>query len=156
MLKDGQIVEQGTHRELLERNGVFATMWADQNSSDEAPMPYAEQRFNLSSRTPLLRLLPQIRVISPGKRWISPRKRMLSRWKMLRTKHLKRKPLRQTNLRRSRMLTLSQNVHRTGKKERTLLFLKQSGTLLEPKRLTRQWHSHPTTPTQQSRSPRRR
>lgn len=43
MLKDGQIVEQGTHRELLERNGVFASMWADQNSTDEAPLPYAEQ-----------------------------------------------------------------------------------------------------------------
>lgn len=43
MLKDGQIVEQGTHRELLERNGVFASMWADQTSSDEVPLPYAEQ-----------------------------------------------------------------------------------------------------------------
>ena len=30
VLKDGQIVEQGTHKELLEVNGVFAAMWADQ------------------------------------------------------------------------------------------------------------------------------
>jgi len=43
VLKDGHLVEQGTHRELLEKNRVFASMWADQNSSDEAPIPYAEQ-----------------------------------------------------------------------------------------------------------------
>ena len=30
VLKDGQIVEQGNHKQLLERNGVFAGMWADQ------------------------------------------------------------------------------------------------------------------------------
>ena len=30
MLKDGQIVEQGNHKQLLKLNGVFATMWADQ------------------------------------------------------------------------------------------------------------------------------
>lgn len=33
VLKDGQIVEQGSHRELLAMNGVFATMWADQIST---------------------------------------------------------------------------------------------------------------------------
>ncbi|KAH9020826.1 hypothetical protein EDB85DRAFT_2152777 [Lactarius pseudohatsudake] len=33
VLKDGQIIEQGTHRELLELNGVFAAMWADQISA---------------------------------------------------------------------------------------------------------------------------
>lgn len=33
VLKDGQIVEQGTHKELLEVNGVFAAMWADQISA---------------------------------------------------------------------------------------------------------------------------
>jgi hypothetical protein len=30
VLKDGQIVEQGTHKELVELNGAFAAMWADQ------------------------------------------------------------------------------------------------------------------------------
>ncbi|THH20779.1 hypothetical protein EW146_g623 [Bondarzewia mesenterica] len=38
VLKDGQIVEQGSHRELLEQNGVFASMWADQISANEDPI----------------------------------------------------------------------------------------------------------------------
>ncbi|KAI8975885.1 hypothetical protein BD414DRAFT_172105 [Trametes punicea] len=35
VLKDGRIVEQGTHSELLSRGGVFAAMWADQVSSTD-------------------------------------------------------------------------------------------------------------------------
>ncbi|KAI5123873.1 hypothetical protein M0805_005690 [Coniferiporia weirii] len=35
VLKDGQIVEQGNHRELLEKDGVFAAMWADQIRAEE-------------------------------------------------------------------------------------------------------------------------
>ncbi|KAI0058695.1 hypothetical protein BV25DRAFT_1901938 [Artomyces pyxidatus] len=35
VLKDGQIVEQGTHKQLLEQNGIFATMWADQITAAE-------------------------------------------------------------------------------------------------------------------------
>ncbi|KAF8626834.1 hypothetical protein AX15_004665 [Amanita polypyramis BW_CC] len=35
VLKDGQIVEQGSHKELLAHDGVFASMWADQVSSAE-------------------------------------------------------------------------------------------------------------------------
>jgi ATP-binding cassette subfamily B (MDR/TAP) protein 6 len=35
VLKDGQITEQGTHKELLARDDVFAAMWADQISSNE-------------------------------------------------------------------------------------------------------------------------
>ena len=34
VLSDGQIVEQGTHKELLERPGIFAKMWADQVHAD--------------------------------------------------------------------------------------------------------------------------
>jgi len=30
VLKDGQIIERGSHKELLARGGVFAAMWADQ------------------------------------------------------------------------------------------------------------------------------
>ncbi|KAG1727621.1 ABC transporter type 1, transmembrane domain-containing protein [Suillus lakei] len=37
ILKDGRIVEQGSHRELLELNGLFASMWADQISASEDP-----------------------------------------------------------------------------------------------------------------------
>jgi len=37
VLKDGQIIEQGSHKELLARDGVFATMWADQISASEDP-----------------------------------------------------------------------------------------------------------------------
>ncbi|KII92241.1 hypothetical protein PLICRDRAFT_133692 [Plicaturopsis crispa FD-325 SS-3] len=33
VLKDGQIVEQGSHQELLELNGVFAEMWSSQISA---------------------------------------------------------------------------------------------------------------------------
>lgn len=37
VLKDGRIVEQGTHAELVARGGVFAEMWADQiSANDEA------------------------------------------------------------------------------------------------------------------------
>ncbi|KAH9929622.1 uncharacterized protein BXZ73DRAFT_47940 [Epithele typhae] len=35
VLKDGRIVEQGTHAELLARGGMFAEMWADQISSND-------------------------------------------------------------------------------------------------------------------------
>ncbi|KAJ7287359.1 mitochondrial half-size ABC transporter [Mycena rebaudengoi] len=33
VLKDGRIVEQGSHRELLALDGIFASMWADQIST---------------------------------------------------------------------------------------------------------------------------
>lgn len=39
MLKDGQIYEQGSFRELVELNGLFASMWANQVSSSEGPAP---------------------------------------------------------------------------------------------------------------------
>ncbi|KAJ7755708.1 mitochondrial half-size ABC transporter [Mycena maculata] len=49
VLKDGQIVEQGTHTELLALDGVFASMWADQISTSgqtpaggNDPLPEAE------------------------------------------------------------------------------------------------------------------
>lgn len=35
VLKDGQIVEQGTFRDLLAKEGIFANMWADQVSAEE-------------------------------------------------------------------------------------------------------------------------
>lgn len=35
VLKDGKIVEQGTHRELLAKDGVFAEMWANQISAED-------------------------------------------------------------------------------------------------------------------------
>lgn len=37
MLKDGQVAEQGNFKELLELDGIFASMWADQVSSNEDP-----------------------------------------------------------------------------------------------------------------------
>ncbi|KAJ6495556.1 mitochondrial half-size ABC transporter [Mycena vitilis] len=39
VLKDGQIVEQGSHTELLALDGVFATMWADQISTSGGGLP---------------------------------------------------------------------------------------------------------------------
>ncbi|KAJ7124919.1 hypothetical protein C8R44DRAFT_781809 [Mycena epipterygia] len=42
VLKDGQIVEQGNHTELLALGGVFASMWADQiSTSGGLPTPVA-------------------------------------------------------------------------------------------------------------------
>ncbi|KAG0704697.1 P-loop containing nucleoside triphosphate hydrolase protein, partial [Suillus ampliporus] len=37
VLKDGRIVEQGSHEELLELNSLFASMWADQIGESEDP-----------------------------------------------------------------------------------------------------------------------
>jgi ATP-binding cassette subfamily B (MDR/TAP) protein 6 len=37
VLKNGQIIEQGSHRELLALEGVFAAMWADQISASGDP-----------------------------------------------------------------------------------------------------------------------
>ncbi|KAF8894942.1 hypothetical protein CPB84DRAFT_1816097 [Gymnopilus junonius] len=37
VLKDGRIVEQGNFKELIERDGLFASMWADQISSNDDP-----------------------------------------------------------------------------------------------------------------------
>lgn len=37
VLKDGQIVEQGSHRDLLAKDGIFASMWADQISASDDP-----------------------------------------------------------------------------------------------------------------------
>lgn len=48
MLKNGQIVEQGSHRELLERDGVFATMWADQIRSEETDLAVPDTKREVS------------------------------------------------------------------------------------------------------------
>ncbi|KAF9038357.1 hypothetical protein BDZ89DRAFT_1100422 [Hymenopellis radicata] len=42
VLKDGQIVEQGSHKELLALDGIFASMWADQVSANEDPVMSSE------------------------------------------------------------------------------------------------------------------
>lgn len=42
VLKDGQIVEQGSHTDLLARGGVFASMWADQISTSGDVQTLAE------------------------------------------------------------------------------------------------------------------
>ena len=33
VLKDGSIVEKGTHKELLEQNGIYHNMWRDYQTS---------------------------------------------------------------------------------------------------------------------------
>lgn len=38
VLKEGKIVEQGSHRELVEQDGLFASMWAQQVSASEEPL----------------------------------------------------------------------------------------------------------------------
>ena len=36
VLKDGQVVEEGTHEELLRLGGLYHDMWVQQSSSDNA------------------------------------------------------------------------------------------------------------------------
>ncbi|KAF9467267.1 hypothetical protein BDZ94DRAFT_1287702 [Collybia nuda] len=42
VLKDGQIIEQGSHKELVAFDGVFASMWAEQVSATDDPAPSIE------------------------------------------------------------------------------------------------------------------
>lgn len=44
VLKDGQIVERGSHKELLAFDGIFASMWADQVST-------SDERISLDDRS---------------------------------------------------------------------------------------------------------
>ncbi|KAH8093897.1 hypothetical protein BXZ70DRAFT_948370 [Cristinia sonorae] len=43
VLKDGQIIEQGTHSELLAQDGAFAAMWADQVSSSDTASSHKKE-----------------------------------------------------------------------------------------------------------------
>lgn len=64
MLKDGQIVEQGSHRELLEKDGIFATMWADQISTEEPTLSFQQSDkqeisgYSVEQSTPTKEALP--------------------------------------------------------------------------------------------------
>lgn len=51
-MKDGQVVEQGTHSELLAMNGLFAQMWADQISSTDPELVPEDIIVDSSSETP--------------------------------------------------------------------------------------------------------
>jgi ATP-binding cassette subfamily B protein len=42
VMDQGRIVERGTHRELLERDGLYAQMWALQKLEEDAPAPGAD------------------------------------------------------------------------------------------------------------------
>lgn len=35
VMQDGEIVESGTHNELIERNGIFARMWKNYSEAAE-------------------------------------------------------------------------------------------------------------------------
>ena len=35
VLDEGQVAEQGTHEELLKRNGIYARLWAEQSQAGE-------------------------------------------------------------------------------------------------------------------------
>ncbi|KDQ57655.1 hypothetical protein JAAARDRAFT_35344 [Jaapia argillacea MUCL 33604] len=50
VLKEGKIVEYGSHSDLLARGGIFATMWADQTSDEQsipAPVPLPAHGYSL-------------------------------------------------------------------------------------------------------------
>ena len=34
VLKDGKVIESGSHKELLERNGIYTQMWKSQNQTE--------------------------------------------------------------------------------------------------------------------------
>lgn len=49
VLKDGQIAEQGSHKELVALDGIFASMWADQvSASDEIPLSIDDMKKEVS------------------------------------------------------------------------------------------------------------
>lgn len=51
-MKDGQIVEQGSLRELIEKEGIFAAMWANQVTADEpAPSVTKPEEVSLPAET---------------------------------------------------------------------------------------------------------
>ncbi|KAJ6497879.1 mitochondrial half-size ABC transporter [Mycena sanguinolenta] len=54
VLKDGQIVEQGSHAELLASDGIFASMWANQitTSADEPTGPVPETEAEVEEVQP--------------------------------------------------------------------------------------------------------
>ncbi|EFI28192.1 mitochondrial half-size ABC transporter [Coprinopsis cinerea okayama7 len=52
VLKEGQIIEQGTHAELLALDGVFASMWADQVSSSDPISRKSSFRKEVESNAP--------------------------------------------------------------------------------------------------------
>lgn len=54
VLKDGRIVEQGSHKELLELNGLFASMWADQISASEDPKATAGYDVEVDNDAPVV------------------------------------------------------------------------------------------------------
>jgi ATP-binding cassette subfamily B (MDR/TAP) protein 7 len=37
VLKDGQVAEAGSHRELLEKNGIYAELWNGKNTRQYRP-----------------------------------------------------------------------------------------------------------------------
>ncbi|KAG2072290.1 hypothetical protein BDR04DRAFT_1153542 [Suillus decipiens] len=54
VLKDGRIVEQGSHKELLELDGLFASMWADQISASEDPKTQAGYEVDVGDDAPVV------------------------------------------------------------------------------------------------------
>lgn len=46
VLKDGQIAERGTHRDLLQQSGLYASMWDRQREADEAEARLRQVREN--------------------------------------------------------------------------------------------------------------
>jgi ATP-binding cassette subfamily B (MDR/TAP) protein 6 len=52
VIKDGQIAEAGSHRELLARDGMFAAMWAEQISAeDESYHPHLDKKASVEIET---------------------------------------------------------------------------------------------------------
>lgn len=36
VMKDGQVIEEGTHEELLQKGGLYYTMWLQQSATAES------------------------------------------------------------------------------------------------------------------------
>ncbi|WP_128292949.1 ABCB family ABC transporter ATP-binding protein/permease [Afifella aestuarii] len=59
VLKAGEVVERGTHIELMERGGVYADMWARQREADEAAERLRESGVSEEDYLPSLRTDPE-------------------------------------------------------------------------------------------------
>ena len=59
VLQDGEIAEQGTHGELIQRGGLYAAMWDRQREADEAAELLRRTREEAAAFLPPDRVTPQ-------------------------------------------------------------------------------------------------